>query len=145
MRLMCSSDVHSSPCSKSDLIKGIKEYGKDNPQFRPPPLEKMMRTHLIDLAADLDILIQLEERADMIKILKGGGIDFDPTVDTYLLVGLATDHANARYGVSDLEALGKNLKKSPFSKSYDKEELEETKSQYREKLQMGGQDSVGVY
>lgn len=140
MRLMLPKDTHSSPCSKSDLIKGIKEYGKDNPQFRLPPLEKMMRTHLIDLAAELGILIQLEARADILKILKGGGIDFDPTVDTYLLVRLATDHANARYGVSDLEALGKNLKKSPFSKPYDEEELDETKTKYRAKLQMGGQE-----
>jgi len=137
---MRPSDKHSSPCSKSELIKGIKDYAKDNPQFRSPPLERMMRTHLVDLAADLDILIYLEERADIIKILKGGGIEFDDTVDTYLLVELATDHANARYGVSDLEALGKNLKKSPFSKPYDEEELEETKAKHRAKLQMGGHD-----
>ena len=138
MRLMLPKDTHSSPCSKSDLLKGIKEYGKDNPQFRPPPLEKMTRTHLINLAAELDILIQLESRAEIIKILKGAGIEFDDAVDTYLLVGLATDHANAKYGVADIDSLGKNLKKSPFSKSYDEEELEETKTKYRAKLQMGG-------
>ena len=140
MRLMRPSDKHSSPCSKTVLINGIKDYAKDNPKFRPPPLEKMMRIHLVDLAAELEILIHLEERADIIKILKGGGIEFDDTVDTYLLVGLATDHALARYGVSDLESLGKNLKKSPFSKLYADEELGETKGEYRTKLQMGGPD-----
>jgi hypothetical protein len=138
MRLMRPSDKHSSPCSKTALVEGIKVYAQDHPKYKPPPLDKLTRHHLIEVAAELDILIQLESRAEIIKILKGAGIEFDDGVDTYLLVGLATDHANARYGVSDIDSLGKNLKKSPFSKSYDEEELEETKAKYRAKLQVGG-------
>tara|TARA_Y100001973_G_scaffold25462_1_gene38144 strand:+ start:60 stop:470 length:411 start_codon:yes stop_codon:yes gene_type:complete len=135
MRLMRPEDKPSSPCSKSDLIKGIWE----SPKYRAidlKALERSTRSHLIELAADLGILLDLEERVLIMRILDGAGIKYDLQEETYDLVVRAVDHALAIYGVADLEALGKNRKTSRFTKGIDPQFLEEVKAKYREKCQM---------
>ena len=67
------------------------------------------------LSDEVGILLPLEDRADIIKILKGGGVDFEQTEDTYLLVRKAVNAAIGRYGIADLDSLGKNLKRSRLS------------------------------
>ena len=104
----------SSSCSKAELLAGLKAYASEE-SVRFPQLEKLTRAHLIELAEDVGILLRLEDRADIIKILKGGGVDFDQTEDTYLLVRKAVEIAIDRYGIADLDSLGKNLKRSRFS------------------------------
>jgi len=115
MRTEDEADKYTSPCSKADLLKGIKacpEY--DSRDFLN--IDKHTRTHLIDIAADLDILLDLEERSLIIKILKSSNLYFKKDMDTYTLVQIAVDAALDRYGVADLEALGKNRKYSSFCK-----------------------------
>ena len=135
MRLMKPTDKQSSPCSKTELIKGIMECSR----FRAidfPSLAGCTRSHLIDIAADLEILMALEERVSIMKILDSAGIEFDLKEDTYTLVQRAIDHALAIYGIADIESLGKNRKTSRFSKGTDPQFLEETKAKYREKCKM---------
>ena len=135
MRLMKPEDKRSSPCSKADLIKGISECSR----FRAidfPVLAGCTRSHLVDIAAELEILMALEEQVSIMKTLDSAGIKFDLTEDTYILVQRAVDHALAIYGVSDIESLGKNRKTSSFSKGIDPKFLEEVKARYREKCKM---------
>ena len=138
MRLMRPKDLkerHSSPCSKSDLIKGIRECSR----FRAidfPALAGCARSHLIDIAASLEILMALEERVSIMKVLDSAGIEFDLKEDTYTLVHRAVDHALAIYGVVDIESLGKNRKTSKLSAGIDPQFLEEVKARYREKCKM---------
>jgi hypothetical protein len=104
----------SSSCSKAELLAGLKAYASaENVRF--PHLEKLTRAHLIMLSDEVGILLPLEDRADIIKILKGGGVDFEQTEDTYLLVRKAVNAAIGRYGIADLDSLGKNLKRSRLS------------------------------
>ena len=116
MRLMktkSTGSTHTSPCSKAELIVGVREaLGRDSHRY--PPLEKCTRAHLVDIAAEVGVLIDLEERARIIRILKAAKIDFDQSAPIYVLVGLGVDKAIEKYGIADLESLGKNLKKSPF-------------------------------
>jgi hypothetical protein len=86
------------------------------------------------VAGSLGILVALEERSEIKKVLKSASIDCDRTVDTYTLVQTAIDHALARYGVADLVALGKNRKFSSHRSDLPVEVLEETKATYRAKL-----------
>ena len=135
MRLMRPEDKLSSPCSKADLIKGIWE----SPKYRAidlKALERSTRSHLIELAADLGILLDLEERVLIMRILDTAGVDYNPQDETYSLVQLAVNHALAIYGVADLEALGKNRKTSRFSKGIDPQFLEEVRTKYREKCHL---------
>ena len=135
MRLMTSRDKLSSPCSKTDLIKGIMECSR----FRAidfPSLGGCTRSHLIGIAEDLEILMALEERVSIMKILDSAGIKFALNEDTYTLVQRAVDHALAIYGVADIESLGKNRKTSRFSKGIDPQFLEEVKARYREKCKV---------
>ena len=116
MRLMKTKETgngHTSPCSKAELIAAIKEV-LESQHHNYPPLERCTRAHLIDIAAELDILLDVEERSSLFKILKAANIDFDSSDPTYKLVQLAVEEAIKKYGIADLEALGKNLKKSPF-------------------------------
>lgn len=101
----------SSSCSKAELLAGLKSYETEE-KVRFPQLENLTRAHLIDIAENVGVLLQLEARADIIKILKGGGVDFDQTEDTYLLVRKAVDAAICRYGIADIDSLGRNLKRS---------------------------------
>jgi len=116
MRLMKTKDTgneHSSPCSKAELLVGVRAaLGKD--AYKYPALERCTRAHLIDIAGEIGVLVGLEERASIIRILKGAKIDFDSSESTYELVARGIDIAVERYGIADLDALGKNLKKSPF-------------------------------
>ncbi len=117
MRLMkkVSKDAsHSSPCSKAELVAGIGEaLGQE--AHRYPPLDKCTRSHLIDIADEIGVLIDLEQRSRILRILKAAKIDFDPSEPTYVLVNLGIDKAIEKYGIADLDSLGKNLKKSPLS------------------------------
>jgi len=135
MRLMRPEDKLSSPCSKADLIKGIWE----SPKYRAidfPSLAGCTRSYLIGVAEDLGVLVALEERVSIMKILDSAGIGFDSKEDTYTLVQRAVDHALAIYGVVDIESFGKNRKTSRFSKGIDPQFLEEVKAKYREKCKM---------
>ena len=113
MRLLNSCKVSSS-CSKSELLEGLKKYEIEE-RVKFPQLDRLTRAHLIELAESVGILLHLEERADIIKILKGGGVDFNQNEDTYLLVRKAISAAIDRYGIADLDSLGKNLKRSRLS------------------------------
>jgi hypothetical protein len=136
MRLMRPEDKLSSPCSKSDLIKAIWE----DPNYRAidlKDLERSTRTQLITLASELGIILNLEERVSIMKILDTVGVEYSVKYETYDLVRLAIDHALAVYGVADIEALSRNRKKSDFSRGVDPLLLETIKANYREKCQMG--------
>ena len=135
MRLMKPKDKHSSPCSKADLIKGISECSRFH-AIDFPALAGCTRSHLVDIAAELEILMALEEHVSIMKTLDSAGIKFDLTEDTYTLVQRAVDHALAIYGVADIGSLGKNRKTSSFSKGIDPQFLEEVKARYREKCKM---------
>tara|TARA_R110002020_G_scaffold43230_1_gene125889 strand:+ start:730 stop:948 length:219 start_codon:yes stop_codon:yes gene_type:complete len=71
----------------------------------------------VDIAGEVGVLIDLEQRSSIKKILKGAKIDFIASDPTYALVDLAVTKALEKYGVADLVSLGKNLKKSPLSRS----------------------------
>ena len=113
LRNMSVTEEHTSPCNKSELVVGLRNWlGSDVHSY--PPLDKCTRAHLLEIAEELGILIHLEERARVVRILRAIEIDFDLNAPTYMLVNLAIDVAIDRYGVADLEALRKNLKRSPF-------------------------------
>jgi hypothetical protein len=68
----------------------------------------------LDIAASEGLLVDLEERATIVKILRSAKIDFDFCATTYDLVKLGIACAVAKYGIADLDSLSKNLKRSPF-------------------------------
>jgi hypothetical protein len=114
MRL--STEVkYSSPCSKSSLIKGLQAYAEKQ-KLRTMGLQKFNRNDLIEMAGDAGILLDLEERTEIIKVLRGVNICFDVNEGTYELVEKAIMHALERYGVADLESLRKNLRFSRILK-----------------------------
>ena len=122
MRLMktkSTGELHRCPCSKLELITGIRSSPKWNSRLSAfyPILERCTRTHLVDIAGEVAVLIDLEQRSSIKKILKGAKIDFIASDPTYALVDLAVTKALEKYGVADLVSLGKNLKKSPLSRS----------------------------
>ena len=59
MRLMKTKkegNAHVSPCSKAELIEGISKELKDK-KHHYPSLDRCTRSHLIDIAAEINILI----------------------------------------------------------------------------------------
>ena len=100
---------YSSPCSKSVLVAGLQAHAKKH-KLRTVGLQKFNRNDLIEMAADAGILLDLEERVEIIKVLRGANICFDVNEGTYELVKKAIMHALERYGVADLESLRKNLR-----------------------------------
>ena len=135
MRLMRPEDKLSSPCSKSDLIKGI--WG--SPRYRAidlKDLERSTRSQLIEVAADLDILLDLEERVLIMRVLDAADVMYTLEDKTCDLVVRAINQALAIYGVADLDALVKGRKTSRFAKGIDPQFLKEVRTKYREKCQV---------
>jgi len=113
MKLL-NKTVGSSSCSKAELIAGLSDYAKREKTWFQK-LEKFTRAHLVNLATEAGIISELEERSDIMRILRGAGISFSVNEDTSALVRRAVDAAIERYGVADIESLGKNLKRSRYS------------------------------
>ena len=131
MKLMHQSERITSPCTKSELVDAIKCCPSFD-IYKTPKIERLSRNALIELAHSLEVLDALEERTEIIRILRSAKVRFDSTSSTFKLISGAVDVALDRYGIADLEALGKNLKSSPFlKKERSKRELVKKDSESR--------------
>tara|TARA_Y100001973_G_C5203292_1_gene339482 strand:- start:3490 stop:3843 length:354 start_codon:yes stop_codon:yes gene_type:complete len=116
MRL-ASKEKYSSPCSKAFLVAEFNAHAKKIGVRSTA--ESFTRQELLRWAEEMGFLAYLEERAEIIKVLDGANISFDVSQPTYELVRLAVGCAIERYGVADLESLGRNLKFSRIAKLRD--------------------------